>query len=231
MSIANPESTTILIADDDPLVCHVIRMHLERAGFENISVVYHGQDAIDHVDSESPDLLLLDIVMPDMDGIEVLSVVKSETPEVRVLMLTAQNNSEFVAHAIAEGASGYLIKRASDLHSLGETIQLTLEGDAIVADRALLQEAAKVAAARLDEQDAAEENRRDVRSNLTSQELEVLKLIAAGMTNQEIAQALHISYNTVKTHVSHIYKKLQVSDRTQAAIVALRRGITAEEAE
>lgn len=229
MSKQDPPS--ILIVDDDPLVCHVIRMHLERAGFTDSTIIYDAQDAITYATRDKPDLLLLDINMPGTDGLEVLSIVKSEAPEVRILMLTAQDSSEFVSQAIAEGASGYLIKRADDLRSLGETIKLALEGDAIIADRALLQEAAKTAAAKLEETQSAEDEEADPRRNLTSQELEVLKLIAAGMTNQEIAEALHISYNTVKTHVSKIYQKLKVSDRTQAAIIALRRGITTDEIE
>ncbi len=227
MSDAGGSAPSILIADDDPFVCHLIHLHLERTGYENLTVVHDGQDAVSFVANNHPDLLLLDITMPDMDGFEVLSVVKSTSPETRVIMLTGQSKVQFVTQSIAAGANGYLVKRVSDLDTLSETVRLVLDGDAMVIDQQLLQEAAKQIAAGQADLDAPEEGS-DLTQNLTRQELEVLKLIAGGLTNHEIGEALSISYNTVKSHVSSIYHKLKVSDRTQAAIVALRQGITPE---
>ncbi len=226
--MTDPErrSPSILIADDDPLVCHLVRLHLERAGRDNVTVVHDGREVVSYATNNRPDLILLDIAMPDMDGIEVLSVVKATTPETHVIMLTGQARVQFVTQAIAAGAEGYLIKRVADLESLNETVNLVLEGDAIVVDQELLREAAKEVAHHGEGLGPRARSESDLTDNLTSQELQVLKLIARGLTNQEIGKALHISYNTVKSHVSSIYQKLKVSDRTQAALVALRRGIT-----
>lgn len=228
MSNAGDTSPSILIADDDPLVCHLIRLHLERTGYENLTVVHDGQDAVRYVVSNRPDLLLLDITMPDMDGFEVLSTVKSTSPETQVIMLTGQAKVDFVTQSIAAGANGYLVKRVADLGTLSEAVRLVVDGDAMIIDQELLQEAAKHLGSNQMRMDPQEEYS-DITQNLTSQELNVLKLIAGGLTNHEIGEALNISYNTVKSHVSSIYQKLKVSDRTQAAIVALRQGITPED--
>jgi DNA-binding NarL/FixJ family response regulator len=228
MSDKTNHSRKILIVDDDPLVCHTLRLQLERSGFKDLTVAHDGPETIRFASNYNPDLIMLDITMPEMDGLDVLSLVKSKSPSTKVLMLTAQERVDYVTEAIARGASGYLVKRVPDLETLAETINLLLDGDAIVVDKNLLQQAAKKAA-RIETKTDQGENSQILTKNLTRQELEVLRLIAAGLTNNEIASTLHISYNTVKSHVSSVYQKLKVTDRTQAAIVAIWRGITREE--
>jgi len=219
-------NASILVADDDPLVCDLLRIRLQAAGFSVVNVVTDGRSAIEAVASMRPDILLLDISMPDLDGLEVLNVVKATSPVTQVLMLTARENPDYVARAIAMGAAGYIVKRPAAIESLSETIRLALEGDAVVVDQTLLREAALRTS---HSNGSAEPEIPPSLAALTPQETEVLKLIAGGLTNEEIGASLHVSYNTVKSHVSSIYDKLQVSDRTQAAIFALRQGIGPKE--
>jgi len=213
---------TILIVDDDPLVCRLLEIRLKSLGFPNITSVNEGRVAIEVILSRHPDIVLLDITIPDIDGLEVLNVVKAASSGTRVLMLTAHENPGYLTKAIALGASGYIVKRPPTLKSLGETVRLALEGDATIVDQELLVEAAKLAQSSKDEFSAPSP---PSISDLTPQEREVLNLITKGLSNDEIGTSLHISLNTVKTHVSSILQKLQVSDRTQAAIFALRQGL------
>ena len=211
----------VVIADDHGLICEGLRMVLERGGMEVVGVASTGRRAVELTATAKPDVLILDIRMPDMDGLEALSEVKNRGLPASVIMLTSFDTPEFLAQAVARGAAGFLSKSA-DVKGIPEAVRAVAAGEAIV-DRQLLQAALDTSTR------VAAENRgysRRSAHDLTEQELRVLKLVAEGRDNSAIAASLGVSRNTVKTHVHNIFSKLGVSDRTQAAILAMRMGLT-----
>jgi len=211
----------VVIADDHGLICEGLRMVLERGGMEVVGVASTGRRAVELTATAKPDVLILDIRMPDMDGLEALSEVKNQGLPASVIMLTSFDTPEFLAQAVARGAAGFLSKSA-DVKGIPEAVRAVAAGEAIV-DRQLLQAALDTSTR------AASEDRgysRRSAHDLTEQELRVLKLVAEGRDNSAIAASLGVSRNTVKTHVHNIFSKLGVSDRTQAAILAMRMGLT-----
>ena len=211
----------VVIADDHGLICEGLRMVLERGGMEVVGVASTGRQAVELTATAKPDVLILDIRMPDMDGLEALSEVKNQGLPASVIMLTSFDTPEFLAQAVARGAAGFLSKSA-DVKGIPEAVRAVAAGEAIV-DRQLLQAALDTSTR------AASEDRgysRRSAHDLTEQELRVLKLVAEGRDNSAIAASLGVSRNTVKTHVHNIFSKLGVSDRTQAAILAMRMGLT-----
>ncbi len=220
------ENIRVLIADDHGVVRAGLRGLLEDSGLNVVGEACNGRQAVELVKKEHPDVLLLDIRMPDMDGLQALSAIKAVHPQTSVIMLTTYANPEYLARAVSLGAAGYLRKEV-DPHCIPKAVRTAASGDALL-DLDLLQAALaqqsvpsptpiQETAARLSP--AADE--------LTDQENVVLQLIVDGLNNEAIARVLSISRSTVKTHVSHIFKKLNVSDRTQAAVWAMRHGITA----
>ena len=210
----------VVIADDHGLICEGLRMVLERGGMEVVGVASTGRRAVELTATAKPDVLILDIRMPDMDGLEALSEVKNQGLPASVIMLTSFDTPEFLAQAVARGAAGFLSKSA-DVKGIPEAVRAVAAGEAIV-DRQLLQAALDTSTR------AASEDRgysRRSAHDLTEQELRVLKLVAEGRDNSAIAASLGVSRNTVKTHVHNIFSKLGVSDRTQAAILAMRMGL------
>ncbi len=167
-----------------------------------------------------PDVVLLDIRMPDMDGLQALTAIKERLPTTSVIILTTYTNLEYLARAVALGAAGYLSKEV-DPDRIPPAVRAVAAGETII-DRSLLQAALSIPLHLTgDKPQPAMAPAHD----LTEQEVRVLRLIAEGMSNDAIAEALSISRNTVKTHVRHIFEKLGVSDRTQAAIWAMRHGL------
>jgi DNA-binding NarL/FixJ family response regulator len=162
-----------------------------------------------------PDVVLLDIRMPDGDGLNALGRIKLERPNMPVLILSTYDNPTYVARAVALGANGYLLKGASR-DKLLEAIRLAAQGQTSWTREELRRVTGALATPRLGG---------DVEVPLTQRESEVLRQLAHGLTNKEIALALHISYETVKEHVQHILRKIGVSDRTQAAVWAVRKGL------
>jgi DNA-binding NarL/FixJ family response regulator len=156
---------------------------------------------------------LLDIRMPEGDGLTALGRIKLDKPEMPVLMLSTFDNPTYIARAVALGASGYVLKSCTRDHLL-QAIRTTASGESAWTRDELRRVTGALATPRL----AA-----DVEVPLTQRESEVLKQLAMGLTNKEIANTLHISYETVKEHVQHILRKIGVSDRTQAAVWAVRK--------
>jgi len=210
----------VLIADDHKLIRLGLRMVLERDGLDVVGEAATGRQAVDMAKELSPDVVVVDIVMPDMDGFQALAAIRASVPAASIIMITAYTRPDFMARAIALGAGGYITKD-DEPSSIPRAIRAVAEGEAIVNRKILqmaLREIADSARSR-PQTDALD------RPSLTPQQLKVLSLIAEGMDNAAIASALSVSRNTVKTHVREIFLKLGVSDRTQAAIRALRLGI------
>lgn len=215
------ENIRVLIAEDDPLASELIQLRLEQPGIEIVGVASDGRQAVDMVINLEPHVLILDITMPELDGLQVLSTVMQARPLTTVIVLTAHGKSEYVMKALAIGASGFLTKQAADLKELPETIRLITEGKQAVIDKDLISAAFSMSHSSSSE--PKKQNKTKLQE-LTEQEKLVLSLITEGEDNKGIAQTLGVSQNTIKTHVRNIFTKLEVSSRTQAAIYAIRNG-------
>jgi len=209
--------TRVAIADDQALVRAGFRMIVEsHPGMEVAGEAADGQEAIELVHRERPDVILMDIRMPRVDGIEATRQVAGST---RVVILTTYELDEYVFDALAAGASGFLLKAAPP-EDLIRAIQVVAAGNALLdpsVTRRLIAEFAKRPEPAL--------KRPKELSSLTEREREVLLELARGFTNAEIAERLHVSETTVKTHVAHVLDKLGVRDRVQAVIVAYEAGL------
>jgi len=203
----------LLIADDHEVVRCGLRTLLAGTDIEIVAEVGTGEAAVRYAMENSPDVVMLDIRMPEGDGLTALGRIKLEKPDMPVMMLSTFDNPTYIARAVALGASGYLLKGCSR-EELIEAIRTAASGGSAWTRDELRRVTGALATPRL----AA-----DVEVPLTQRESEVLRQLAYGLTNKEIAQALHISYETVKEHVQHILRKIGVSDRTQAAVWAVRK--------
>jgi two-component system response regulator DegU len=210
---------SVLIADDHSLIRQGLKQILE---LENdIAVVAqaaNGNEAVKFARDLKPDVVLMDINMPEANGLQAIREIKQEKMSCKVIVLTIHEDREYLFKTLQMGAEGYVLKDAEPA-VLIEAIRNVFSGQSYIQPnmtRELVKEFNRVT---LHERDKNEEN------NLTSREIEVLGLIAEGMINKEIARQLYISEKTVKNHVSNIFKKLNVSDRTQAAIYAFKHNI------
>lgn len=198
----------ILIVDDHPVVrAGLASMLGTRAELEVIGAAPSGEDGLRMVQEHRPDVLLLDLRMPGKSGVDVLLALKAAGASVRVIIVTNYETDEDIYRAVQAGAQGYLLKNAS-LREMLEAIRAVHAGQRYIP---------RHIASRLAE--------RMVRTDLTARELEILKLLAKGPTNKQIGHALGISDNTVRNHVLKILEKLEVSDRTEAATIAIQRGL------
>jgi NarL family two-component system response regulator LiaR len=206
----------VYIADDHPIVRRGIKDLLEtEAGIQVVGEAANGKDAIDEVEELRPHVILMDLVMPVIEGIEATRQIRSRLPEVRILVLTSFATDDKVFPAIKAGASGYLMKDTAP-EDLIRAIRQVYRGEPtlhpLIAQK-LLNEITSPP-----EQPVTPEP-------LTAREMEVLRLVARGLSNQEIADDLVVSVATVYTHVSNILAKLHLASRTQAALYALREGL------
>ena len=206
-------SIKVVIADDHEVVRAGLRTLLADTDVEVVAEVATGDDAVKFALSHRPDVVLLDIRMPDTDGLTALGRIKLDRPDLPVLMLSTFDNPTYVARSVALGASGYLLKDCTR-DELLTAIRAAAAGESVWTRDELRRVTGALATPRL----AA-----DVEVPLTQRESEVLRQLAYGLTNKEIAQTLKISYETVKEHVQHILRKIGVSDRTQAAVWAVRK--------
>lgn len=203
----------LLIADDHEVVRCGLHSLVADSDVEVAGEVGTGDEAVRYVMENPIDVVLLDIRMPNVDGLTALGRIKLEKPEVPVLMLSTFDNPTYIARSVALGASGFLLKGCSR-EELLSAVRMAAAGESAWTRDELRRVTGALATPRL----AA-----DVEVPLTQRESEVLRQLAYGLTNKEIAQALHISYETVKEHVQHILRKIGVSDRTQAAVWAVRK--------
>jgi NarL family two-component system response regulator LiaR len=203
----------VLIADDHPFVRHGLRTYLETLDdMEVVGEASDGAEAVELAGRALPDVVLMDLVMPELDGVEATRQIRVASPATKVIALTSFDDDEKVFPAIRAGAAGYLLKdvRPADL---AEAVRKASRGEALLAPSV---------AARLMQEVSGE---RPAPAGLTERELEVLRLIARGLSNKLIARELVVSEKTVKTHVSNILAKLHLTDRTQAALYAVREGL------
>ena len=212
-------SIKLLIADDHEVVRCGLRSLVGGSDVEIIGEAVSGEQAVSMVlnaePGTEPDVVLLDIRMPDGDGLNSLGRLKLERPNLPILMLSTYDNPTYVARAVALGAAGYILKGAPR-EKLIDAVRKAAAGESAWTRDELRRVTGALATPRLNA---------DVEVPLTQRESEVLRQLALGLTNKEIAQALHISYETVKEHVQHILRKVGVSDRTQAAVWAVRKGL------
>jgi two-component system NarL family response regulator len=205
--IHSATSIRILLADDHTVMRQGLRELLQRqAGLTIIAEATHGVEAVELYRSHRPDILLTDIEMPRMDGITALAAIRTEYPEVRGILLTMHAREGDVLRGLRAGAMGYVLKDAP-LATLLEAIHTVYAGRHWVAPVVGAQLAVRLAGA-----------------ELTARELDVVQQLAKGRSNQEIATALTMSEGTVKFHINHVLHKLGAADRTQAVLIALKRG-------
>lgn len=210
----------VLIVDDHALVCEGLRLYLVRDGMEVVGTATNGRTALEMTLALEPDVLLIDIRMPGMDGFQTLAAIKSAKPDANVIMLTSYPKPEYLERAIFLGAAGF-VSKADDPKHIPQAIRIVAAGDAIV-NRSLLQD---VISEHTTDSAISTHDPEHALPDLTDQETRIIKMVAAGLNNDAITDALSVTRNTVKTHMRHIYSKLGVSDRTQAAIWAIRNGL------
>ena len=208
----------VLICDDQAIIREGIELLLRLE--EDIKVVgtaANGYEAIRLAEQHQPDLILMDLKMPEMNGVEATHRIGRQFPEMKVLVLTTFDEDEWLFDALRAGAAGYLLKDTPRA-DLVEAIRGTVEGKTYVDP---------TVAGRIVEQaiDQATQPPTQITDTLTEREIAVLQLLAAGHSNQEISRELHLSKGTVRNHISAIYRKLEVNDRTQAALIAIRHGL------
>ncbi len=201
----------ILIADDHTIVRAGIRQLIEtQPDLEVIAEVENGLDAVEQTLRLKPSVVLMDLRMPEMDGVQAITSIKTQLPDTNILVLTTYDTDADIVRAVDAGATGYLLKDVPR-EELFRTVRATAKGETVLASSVAARLMNKVRAGG----DEA----------LTAREIDVLLLVARGATNQEVAESLHISKATVKSHLIQICNKLGVSDRTAAVTTAIERGI------
>lgn len=204
---------TVLIADDHPVVRQGLAAFLAlQPDIELVGEAVDGADAVEKALAFVPDVVLMDLAMPVIDGIEAIRRIRARTPATKIIVLTSFGDEARLLAAVKAGAAGYLLKD-TDPTDIVKGIRLVSSGDALISP----------AAAATLMQELAAGTPSDAEGVLTEREVEVLKLIAGGLSNREIAGELVLSEKTVKTHVSNILAKLHLADRTQAALYAVKK--------
>ena len=213
-----PDPVRVLIVDDHAVVRAGIRLLLEQEpDIEPVGEAGTGREAVFQARSLKPDVILMDVVMPDQTGLEVLPTLLHEQPEVKVMLLSMQDDPRYVREAFEAGASGYVLKEAADNEVVAAIREVAAGGHYVHPELG-----ARLVAAESRERKRAEED------PLSDREHEVLRLLALGHTNQEIAGQLYISVRTAETHRAHIMQKLRLSTRAELVRYALDQGLLQE---
>lgn len=206
----------VMIVDDHKMVREGLKRILEFDGeVQVIEEADNGQDCLNKLKDVKPDIILLDINMPVMNGIETLQTLKKKRKKYKVLLLTVHNEIEYLIKAVDIGIDGYLLKD-SDSSELKRAINSVNNGEKFIQPSLIPLLNSKLIARDLDKEKL---------EKLSNREIEVLKLVSVGMFNKEIGKKLDISERTVKNHMSSIFKKIECTDRTQAAVFAIRNGL------
>jgi two-component system, NarL family, response regulator NreC len=212
-------SVRILIVDDHAVVRSGLRLLLQaEEGLEPVGEAGTAREALVEARALKPDVILMDVVMPDGSGLDVIPTLLHERPETKVLMLSMQDDPQYVRQAFAAGASGYVLKEAADTEVVAAVREVARGGRYVHPELG-----ARLVAAETDERRRAEED------PLSDREREVLRLLALGHTNQEIAKQLYISVRTAETHRAHIMQKLRLTSRAELVRYALAQGLLEED--
>lgn len=208
-----------LVVDDHALVRHGLALIIQ-ASFEDAEVVEaeNAPEAIDALEADGVDIALLDVRMPDIDGIELLKKIKARWPDVPVIMLTSFDHAKYARAALAEGAAGYMLKDSTPA-DLQQAIKVAMSGGGNVLSSKVIQNLFE------DMQAPSPANLEPQPANLTNREMEILELLVEGKSNRDISNDLFLSEKTVKAHLAAVFRKLGVSNRTQAAMAALNMGL------
>ena len=215
---ADGDRLRVLLVDDHDLFRTGLRNLLEEQGVQVVGEAASGSDALRIVREIAPDVVVMDLNMPGMSGVEATREITAIAPLTRVVVLTISDQDDDVMDAIVAGACGYLVKDSS-IEELMRGINAAAIGESLISPPIASKVLQRMRAVTLDQ--GAEK----IRAELSERELDVLRLIANGKDNSEIAEALHISPKTVKNHISNILMKLQIENRIQAAVYAVRSGI------
>ncbi len=206
----------VMIADDHSLIREGLRQLLEFDGsIKVVGEAANGVECLENLEKYDPEVLLLDINMPEMNGIEVLKKLKQNQSKVKVLILTVHNELDYLMNAVDIGVDGYIMKD-SESSELKKAIRAVRDGENYIQSSLIPALNNRLMNRDID---------KDKVTSLTNRELEVLIQVANGMFNKEIATNLNISERTVKNHISNIFKKIEVSDRTQAAVFAIKNNL------
>ena len=208
-------TTKLLVVDDHEVIRLGLRMMLENTDLEVAAEATSAAEALASVEKSVPDVVLLDIRMEGGDGLNTLGRLKLDHADLPVVLFSAYDNPTYIARAVALGAAGYVLKSAPR-ERLIEALQTAAAGESAWTREELRRVTGALATPRLSQ---------DIEVPLTQRESEVLRQMAQGLTNKEIAKMLEISYETVKEHVQHILRKIGVTDRTQAAVWAVRKNL------
>jgi len=208
---------TVLIVDDHAVVRKGVRAFLDaQTGLTVVGEAGSGEEAVAQAEEHAPDVVLMDLIMPGVDGVEATRRVKKVSPRTQIIVLTSYHQDEHIFPAIRAGALSYLLKDAEP-EQLADAVRKAAVGEAVLHPQ--------VASRVVQELHGARQDTPNPFNALSDRELEVLRLIADGLSNHDIAERLVISEKTVKSHVSNILSKLHLADRTQAAVFAWREGV------
>jgi len=210
------DAIKILIVDDHPVVREGIGAMLKREpDFKIVGEASNGLEAVEQARELSPDVILMDLRMPEMDGVEAITKIKEAKPEVKFIILTTFSDDEYIFKGIAAGARAYLLKDAPR-EELFKAIRVVSRGESLIQP---------IVASRVLDKLAELSRKNPSAETLSEREVEVLRLMAKGVSNSNIAEELSITQSTVKTHITSIFQKLNVTTRTEAVTTALKRGI------
>jgi DNA-binding NarL/FixJ family response regulator len=212
----NKKNVTVVLVDDHAIWREGVKGLLDDTRFEVVGEASSGKEAVELLRSLMARVVLLDIRMAGGDGLDALQAIKAEHPGISVIMLTTYDNPTYMARAVAGGASGYVLKGVGG-EELLDALEAVADGEMLLSADDLTRSLRGVS--------AETANAKDLIKPLSERELEVLRLLATGLPNREIANILFISEATVKTHVEHVIQKLGVSDRVQAVVWAARHGL------
>ena len=211
--------TKILIADDHPLLREALcQVFSNQKDMEIVGQASNGEEAIDLASQLKPDILVMDIVMPKFDGLEASRQIKKIAPNTAILILTAYDDDNYVLGLLEAGATGYLMKSAKG-QDLVEAVRAVRAGESVLHPK-IIEKLLKQAMAK-----PAETVELKIKGLLSDREMEMLKLLATGMSNKEIAEKLCLSLRTVKAHMSNIFTKMNVASRSEALVESLKKGL------
>ena len=211
------EAITVLLVDDHALVRQGVRAFLDtQSDITVVAEAASGEEAVHLAAEYAPDVALMDLIMPGMDGVEATRRLTARSPRTKVVILTSYHDDEHIFPAIRAGALSYVLKEVGP-DELAKAVRMAAAGEAVLHPRVAARVVRELHGARRDEPNVFRE--------LSDRELEVLRLIAEGLSNAEISDRLFISEKTTKSHVSNILGKLHLADRTQAAVYAWREGV------